>query len=121
MQSAAPEPAPEAHRNLGSDEDVDVHLSSRPVVGQGILADPKMRESKADTEQGLSSAMDCSSAAHSRAFTHVEMSRSYHRPSVSTNGHQIDLHCTLLCPIIFVKHTGPWSAHRLVYDGNPSK
>lgn len=34
-------------------------------------------------------------------------------PSVSTDDYQIDQHSILVCPMLFVKPTGPESAHRL--------
>lgn len=78
MQRAAPERAPEAHRLSDEAKIVDCTSCRRPVVDQGILADPKMRESRADTMQGLSSAMSWSSAAH-RVSTHVEITRLFYR------------------------------------------
>lgn len=91
----------------------------RPVVDQGIMADPKMRESIADTMQGLSSAMSWSSAAHSSVYT-----RGYRwlvSPSLSTDGCQIDLRCLLGCPMFFWSNPQDHVAHTGSSEGNPDR
>lgn len=63
------------------------------------MADPKMRESIADTMQGLSSAMSWSSAAHSSIYTRGN--RWLVLPSLSMDGCQIDLRCALVGLMLF--------------------
>lgn len=75
----------------------------------GNMTDPKMRDSRADTMQGLSSAMSWSSAAHSAVYTRGD--KSLVLPSLLTDGYQTDLRCVLVCPMVFgqtyrtMKHT----------------
>lgn len=84
MPSAAPEPAPEAHRTSDEAQDVDVHCQP---FDRGILADPKMHESRAHAKQGLSGALSWSSAQGSSYRLGI---KSIVLPSVSTDDYQAD-------------------------------
>lgn len=114
--SVRPPSRPPRHTEPRMRAKVDVH---RQPFDRGILAGSKMHESRVDAKQGLSSTLSRSNAAQSSSYTRGI--KSIVLPSVSTDDYQTDQHSILVCPMPFVKPTGPESAYRLAYDSDASK